>query len=203
MGRVATALATVPQPCRILGTVLRPFCLGHHLLFKRVGLPFAGNSEADAGPDDILIGIAICGGSYDDVLESFLDGTWPEVFARWKRNVQGRWYWPRRVNMVKAERMFREYLKRGYEEPPAWKYKTMGVSLSAPWEVLLKCRLVLAGFTEREVLNGYLPARWYDYFTVSEIHQAQNIGDLKKFKPVFVTDSIGEKLRQAMEAANE
>ena len=64
MSKVATALATVPQPCRILGTVLRPFCLGHHLIFKRLNLPFAGNHEADAGEEDILIGIAVCAGRY-------------------------------------------------------------------------------------------------------------------------------------------
>jgi hypothetical protein len=195
MSRVATATATVPQPCRVLGTVLRPFCLGHHLLFKRLGLPFAGSHEADAGQDDILIGIAVCGANSDDTLESFLDGSWPDVFARWKRSVAGRWFWPNKVNMLKAEKLFRGYLKRGYEMPPIWKYKENGVALSAPWEQLLKVRLVQAGFTERDVLNGFLPARWYDYFTVNELEQAANIADKKKFKPVFYTPHDDEMLK--------
>ena len=40
---------------------MRPFSLGHHLLLRALGMPYAGNPDADCGPDDIVVGLVICG----------------------------------------------------------------------------------------------------------------------------------------------
>ena len=86
----ATALATVPQPFLVLGTPLRPFCLGHHLLFRRLQLPFADAPEAEATDEEILVGVAICSADYEQTLNEFLDDAWADVFAKWRRKVTGR-----------------------------------------------------------------------------------------------------------------
>lgn len=192
MSKFATAAATVPEPCRIFGTMLRPFCLGHHLLFKRLGLPFAGNPLADCGGDDIMQGIAICGGdSYETTLDQFHNGKWPRVFAAWTRQIEGPWWRRRKLSkafLADAEELFRAYLADGYQRPPVWNYKNKdGIELSAPWELILKNRLVMGGYTESQMLNGYLPARWYDYYTISELNAASQCSDKKNWTKVFYT----------------
>jgi hypothetical protein len=39
-----------------------------------------------------------------------------------------------------------------------------------------------------EVMNGYLPERWYDYFTVLELSQADGTPE-KDWKRIFYTQS--------------
>lgn len=190
MIRVASAFATVPQPCRLLGTTLRPFCLGHHLLLKRLGSPLAGDAEAACERADLLVAIAVCATDYETTLNELLDDSWATVFAQWRRDVTGHWwqFWRRKHDLVRVERKFRRYLKDGYEEPPVNKHVGGStVALTAPWELRLKCTLTRAGFSESEALNGYLPARWYDYFTVLELMQVETLEDPKRWRPVFTT----------------
>src|ERR1700728_1431852 len=147
--RYAQAAATLPEPCRVFGTMLRPFCLGHHLLFRRLGLPFAGSPLADAGSEDILVGIAICAGdNYETTLEQFHTGHWPRAVGDWKRQLRGPWWNRRKYSkefLADAETTFRAYLMDGYQKPPVWNYQKDGLSLSAPWELVLKSRLLLTG----------------------------------------------------------
>lgn len=201
--RVATALATVPQPCRVLGTALRPFCLGHLLLFKRLGIPFAAGHDAEATTEDMLIGIAICAASYEETLEALHDGSWPDVFRRWRKDVMPWCRLLRRPNMQRVEKMFREHIRNGLSKPPLFEHlDNTGVEMSAPWEQLLKCVLVGAGFSETEVFNGYLPQRWYDYFTILEIGQARNLTDPKKWRPTFYTNKDDALIEAAKKGAS-
>jgi hypothetical protein len=205
MPRVATAAATVPEPCQIAGTPLRPFCLGHHLLFKRMEFPFAGNATAAATLEDIILGIAICAASYEDTLEAFLCGDWENIVRRWQKRVAGPIWKRRRIDWEDSTALFRAYLADGYQRPPVFQHIPKGgtVTISAPWEELLKCRLVSAGFPETEVLNGYLPCRWYDYFTVMELEQAKTCSDSKNWKKVFFTEADAEEIGAAQSAQPE
>lgn len=191
MSLYAQAAATVPEPCRVFGTVLRPFCLGHHLLFKRMELPFAGKPTADSTSDELLIGIAICGQRYDESLEQMLNGTWQEIFSRWTEDLYGSGFFTRKLTKVElqdGELLFRAYLEDGYQVPPVWRDDFKGgIEMSAPWESLLKNRLVAAGYSEDEALSGYLPGRWYDYYTMAEIKGAAACRDPKTWKKMFYT----------------
>jgi len=176
----------------VFGTMLRPFCLGHHLLFKRLGLPFAGNADADAGDDDYMLGVAICAGnSYEETLEQFHTGQWEHVFAAWTRQLRGPWYRRRKVSRAfldDAQDLFRAYLQDGYKHPSVWRLDTKGgITLSAPWELVLKNRLVMAGYLETDVLNGYMPGRWYDYYSASELLAAGLCTDPKNWRKIFYT----------------
>lgn len=199
----ATAIHCVPEPCQVLGTPLKPFCLGHHLLFKRLGLAFASSAVADATPDQILEGIAICASrSYETTLAAMLTGEWNGIFSRWRSNLNGPWFHRRKADLEDAEFLFRAYLSDGYAHPPIRRYVADGYSLTitAPWEIVLKCELVRAGFSESEVLNGYLRARWYDYYTVRELHAAEVCKEAKRWKKIFWT---AEDERAFREAGNE
>ncbi len=192
MDQYATSFSTVPEPCAILGTSLRPFCLGHHLLFKRLGLPFCGNPLATADWAELQIGIAICGQGWCESHEQFLTGQWASVFARWVRDLRGPWYRRRKIgktDLFNAEVLFRAYLSDGYKRAPVWELEDdkEAISISAPWELVLKNKLVQNGHAEGDVLRKYLPATWYDYYTVSELNAAKVCTDPKKWKRVFFT----------------
>jgi hypothetical protein len=200
----AQSAATVPEPCEVLGTPMRPFCLGHHLLFKRLNLPFCGNSLSDAGDDEVLVGIAICGQSYEDTLEQLLTGTWAKVFERWKLDLT-KTFCPKRFFLFRqtieksilseAKVLFRAYLEDGYQQPPVYKYVTVkGVELSAPWELILKNRLIIAGYTTTEVLNGYLPSLWYDYYSIMELEAADKCSDPAKWRKIFYDERDAKAL---------
>jgi len=203
---------TVPEPCKVLGTALKPFCLGHHLLFKRLGLLFCGHALADVSEEDILVGIAICAGeSYEKTLEQFLTGEWTAVFEKWLKDMRSafaaRLLRRRKFNknLIKdAEILFRAYLQDGYQPTPVWKHDIKGgISLSAPWELVLKNRLVMAGYAETEVLNGYLPARWYDYYTVSELQWASKCKDEKKWRKIFYTQEDAKAINAKPNPQNQ
>lgn len=194
MRRYADARETVPQPSVVAGVLLRPFCLGHHLLFKSLGLPFAGNPDADCGPEDLMLGIAVCGMRYQDTVDAIHGGTWGEVIERWRKSVAGPWYKPKQLDMVEVERLFREHLRDGYTIPPLWSHDDGKIVMSAPWELLLKVRLVSSGFSEDEVLNGYLPGRWYEYFAALELAASAKCEDPKQWRKLFFTRDDAERM---------
>lgn len=188
--RFANATECVPVPAQVAGLRLRPFCLGHHLLFRRLALPFAVGPDAKASQDELLLAVAICSRSYEETLGLLMDGEWHHLIDEWQRKLTGAWI-KRKIDPQRLERLFRDYLRDGYRHPPVWRREAggRGMEMSAPWEQLLKCRLLMAGFSETDVLNGYLPGRWYDYYTVIELNAAQNCTDTKHWRRIFVTES--------------
>ncbi|MDE2106988.1 MAG: hypothetical protein KGL39_57810, partial [Patescibacteria group bacterium] len=165
MRRYANIRETIPQPCRIFGTVLRPFCLGHHLLFARLGLPFHGNPLADSSPGDFFSAVCVCAASYEETLNALLGGEWNGVYARWLARInklrRGPLLFGREKHLVNsakeyeaAKKVFSEHLFDAYRTPPVWRSDRSGaIRFTAPWEETFKCRLISAGFSESEVLN--------------------------------------------------
>jgi len=188
----ASAIETVPEPCHVAGTPLRPFCLGHHLLFSRLELPFARKPLAEASQAAIMLGVAICANSYEGTLAALLNGEWPNVIKRWRKRLVGPWWNRRRGNWINTESLFRAYLLDGYKDIPRRDYIVSGETMSAPWEQLLKCRLVLAGLSESEALNKYLPAAWYDYYTLMEIRSSEGTG--RNFRRSFWTEDDFQRI---------
>jgi hypothetical protein len=169
----ANASATVPEPCQVLGTPLKPFCLGHHLLLSRLGSPLADNPLARVDRESLILAIAVCAGeSYESTLAAMLGGDWPVMVERWTRRLRGPWWRRRKVDWGHSEMLFRAYLADGYQNAPVNRYPGSGdIEITAPWEELILCRLVMAGFAPSFVFNAYLPAAWYHYFTVIELDQ--------------------------------
>src|SRR5512146_420555 len=110
----ADAADTLPEPCSIAGTVMRPFCLGHHLLLKRLGLTFVDNPTADGTTEATITAIAICGDTYANTLQAVLNGEWADTIAEWQKDWRGPAWKRRRLLWPSIKREFRDYLKAGY-----------------------------------------------------------------------------------------
>ncbi len=183
MKRFATIIETVPTPCTVFGTVLLPFSLGHHVMFARHGLAFTDNPEADFTTDELLTGAFLCAHTYEENITGHIRMEFSAAHERWVKQVKRR-----KFDLKEAGEVFREHLREGYRIAPVWRHTCVkGVSMSAPWEMLLRVRLVHAGFTSKEVMNAYLPAAWYDYFAATEIEQLDKCEDASKWKKIFYT----------------
>jgi len=77
------------------------------------------------------------------------------------------------------------------------------VALTAPWEIVLKCRLVQSGFSQSEVLNGYLPDMRYCFEAIRELDQLDHCSDASKWRRTFYTflDAL-EAEQSKLEAEN-
>jgi len=200
--KFATSAATVPEPCSVLGTSLRPFCLGHHLLFKRLALPFCGSPLADAEWEQIQIGIAICGQEWDETLAQLLNGEWGEVFGEWVSRLEFDTFlgfrFRRKLSkefLDDATALFRAYLQDGYKKVPVWENVSdkNAISISAPWEMMLRNKLIQNGYSEEDVMRHYLPAAWYDYYTICELNSAKACSDPARWQKVFFTQDDFER----------
>ncbi len=202
MERFASIIETVPVPCRVVGTALRPFCLGHHLLLTRLGSAYADNPNAKTTTHELLRAIFICAHSYEETIEGQLNGEWTNAATLWMAAVI-----KKKPDFAAARDIFQKHLADGYRIAPVWRHVSPagGVTLSAPWEQLMKIRLVAAGFSLPEVMNGYLPERWYDYFTVMELRLADTIQNQKDWKPIFYTlqDALDSERSKSPQPAAE
>jgi hypothetical protein len=195
MSRVATPRDLIPEAHCVLGTMLRPFSLGHHLLFLRTDLPFVGNPYVFTSADQLALGVFICGTHYTQTLQAILRGEWANEFSRWHKKLKP-WPWQRtRFIHEKEAARFADYLADGYRRAPVWRHESeTAVKFSAPWECLLQARLVAGGFSHTEVLEMYQPAAWYHYQTLAEISQADTCTSLAKWRKIFYTEDDDRRL---------
>lgn len=152
-------------------------------MFVRCALPFADNPNADCNADQLLLAVFACAHTYEEGVEGQVSGEWATSYERWIAKVQ-----KTRPDMKAALATFRAHLADGYRMAPVWRHiSSQCITMSAPWEEILKCRLVRAGFSLSDVMNGYLPERWYDYFAVCEIDAFLACEDTSRWKPTFYT----------------
>jgi hypothetical protein len=167
---------------------------------RRLGLAFSNKTaeELSVAPfGDIMLGVFVCANTYEDTCELFRLGrnSFGDSFTKWLSQV-------RKVRFLESDAsvLFTAYLFDGYKRPPINRRPPSegAIMLSAPWEQLLKCVLVAAGFSESEILNGYMPARWYDYYTVLELKQSDRCKP-EEFKPVFFSKREAEGIEAIKE----
>lgn len=192
--RFADAVECVPEPVQVAGTPLRPFSLGHHLILKRIAPEFCHPSAGAALEplDRILLGVYVCAHDYFNLVEEMVRFRFKDSFSRWADSVKKAF---RKGTFVKTDvgPLFVAYLQVGYAQPPLMEKISADDSsfdLSAPWETVLKARLMQNGFSEREVMEGYLPSLRYSYYTIQEMAQ--------KTKPVpfFLDQETAEGLEE-------
>ena len=202
MSRTATPRDLVPEAHCVLGTMLRPFSLGHHLLLNRVSSPFCGDSDGEivAKPEALALAVFICASPYSQTVESILRGDLVSDHARWVKMLKPRWYQRSRFIHEKESSKFSEYLKDGYRRAPVMRHAGGGIELSAPWECLLQARLMNGGYSEKDALEKYLPSAWYHYHTLNEISQSENLTDITKWRKVFWNESDAARLAAATQS---
>lgn len=200
MSRTATPRDLIPEAHCVLGTMLRPFSLGHHLLFERIESPFVGDREGDvvASPDQLALAVFICAAPYSQTLDAILRGDWVSEHARWIKSLKPRWYQRSRFIHETESQKFSAYLKDGYRRAPVMRHAIAnGVEFTAPWECLMLARLMAGGFSFIEALETYLPAAWYQYHTLGEIKQAENLADITKWRRTFYTAEFAASFKAA------
>lgn len=189
MSRYATPRDLIPEAHCVLGTMLRPFSLGHHLLFARTSSPFEGNEAVVAPPEDLALAVFICAAPYSQTQEAILRGDWESEHRLWTQKLKPR-FWQRTPFKHEVEmQKFTAYLKDGYRRAPVQRHQLAnGVEFTSPWECLMLARLMQGGFSERTALELYMPAAWYHYHTISEIRQADNITNVASWRKTFWTE---------------
>lgn len=187
MSRTATAADLVPDAHRVLGTMLRPFSLGHHLLLKRLRSPYASHAEATGDPADLALAVFVCAAPYSASIETILAGDWDSAFAAWSRQLRAPWYRRTRFHQPTEANAFQTYLRDGYRDVPIWRHEVNGLKLTAPWECLILARLGDNGQQPAAILETYLPAAWYAYHTLAELQRADNWTGKGVWLPTFFT----------------
>lgn len=195
MSRTATPRDLIPEAHHVLGTMLRPFSLGHHLLFARIGSPFEGDPAADATQDNLAVAVFVCAAPYSVTLDAMLRGDWAGEYSRWLRKLKPRFWRASRFTHETEIEKFQQYLAQGYQRAPVWRHKTAaGIEFTAPWECLMISRLMRGGFSYTEAVEHYLPAAWYHYHTQAEIEQADNLTDIVKWRKTFFTEQDADRM---------
>ena len=75
--------AAIPEPFTILGRNLKPFSLGHELLFQRFGVNFSVESKDAPRYEDLILGVLLCSQEFDQALLSLQSRGLPHRIKFW------------------------------------------------------------------------------------------------------------------------
>lgn len=151
--------AAHPEPFRILGRDLRPFCIGHELLLQRFENKFSLESTEQPNEQDLLIAVYICSQPYARgfSLDNFTISKRAWLFSR----VFGPKY------LTAAIIRFHQYIEAHTEIPDFYhtgdpQERTVG----APTIQAVKiARMANSTMTEDEVLNMPFSLAFWDHLT--------------------------------------
>jgi hypothetical protein len=165
------AAAMFPDPVRILGVRLRPYCIGHALLLQRIGSPYVvedGGRRMEDGIGDLLLALWICSQTWEAAAAS--------LHSRRLRVRLQFWAWQlRRANaalaVVCAETQFSRYISQAWHGPTLWEKQRTGPveTPGAPLLAHLKVTLMSAlHCSEPEALSWHVRAALFDCATHAE-----------------------------------
>lgn len=151
------AKAFLPEPYRILGLNLRPFCLGHYLLMQRFGCGYLAN---EMNREDLLLGVLICSMTYRQFLVFIEQKSFEREVKKWGKKIG-------LFDLPEKSDLFETYLKESLEEP---NYIELHPSdNSGDWAQSLKMTLMTRfHFTEEEALEMPLSQALADYYKLAE-----------------------------------
>jgi len=176
--------AAIPEAVQVFGVLLRPFSLGHHLILSRFESPVISGGEA--GIDDVLFAVWVCGHRYEDAIESFASGRiWREL-KRWKRVMRRRQWWGLRpltlAQFMKSSQLFSEYVAAACKSPNLHS-GDKGASVGSPTMQVLRVTLQRElHLSDTEVLNRPLSQCWWDMATLVELNGKGKVIDRDEYK---------------------
>ena len=163
--------AVIPEAVRVFGILLRPFSIGHQVILSRFNSPIVTGGEA--GIEDLLFAVYVCGNTYEGCLESIATGRIFADLKRWRRVMRRRqWYGLRPLTLPRfmlASQLFREYIDAANTLPNLFtdgKGQSIG---SPPIQVLRVTLMRELHLSDTEVMNRPLSLCWYDYSTIVEL----------------------------------
>lgn len=185
--------AALPQPYRVLGIKLKPFCLGHYLLLRRHGCAFVADEQARATREDLIFAVLVCSQSFDEFQSWINDGkvsAWEQCkelarFATFRSSTAEmlaafggrRWQYEtlrigRAVGLFDLKEkceLFQRYLEEHTREPKVWFEKEPTTESGSHWShsvfVVLTGNL---GFTRDQALSMPLHEALLHYFKHAE-----------------------------------
>lgn len=163
--------AAHPKPFTILGKRLKPFCLGHEILFQRFGNRFSIESKEDPTLEDLLTGVHICSQLYrkDATLDNFSIPIRVRIYAK----LMGPSY------LRRAYELFADYIL-AHSEIPDFYTKDDGPKdpVGTPTIQAVKVSLMAnLGLSEEEALNTPLSLGFWNHFSWAEAQGAIQIID--------------------------
>jgi len=154
------AVAALPDPYRILGLRLKPFCLGHYLLLQRFNCAFVASEPQPITREDVLLGVLICSMWNNEFLE-FISGKgfWSEV-RKWGKRVGI-------FDLTAKAGLFQRYLDESLHEPEYIEINS-GEG-TGEWSQNVKMTLMTRlHYDEQSALNMPLSKALAEYYKLAE-----------------------------------
>jgi hypothetical protein len=190
--------AAVPEPFKIFGKKLKPFCLGHEILFQRFGVGFSIEKPLPLREFDLLAGFHICSREYspDYSLEDFSI----PIRARVGSLIYGSKY------IETMEGMFALYVASHARIPDFYSLREgRGAKSGSPTVQTVKVSLMAnLGISEAEALNMPFSLAFWNHLTWGESQRAiQIIDDAEREKIQKCKDleewanALAEKMKES------
>jgi hypothetical protein len=193
------AAAMFPDPVRILGVRLRPYCIGHALLLQRIGSPYVaedGGRRTESGLGDLFMALWICSQPWDQA-EARLRSRRARWLLKW-------WSWQfhqqpdtqAALAFVCAETQLFRYIGHAWRGPTLWEkqrtgpVETPGAPLLAHLKVTLMSSLHCS---QHQALSWPVRAALFDYATHAE--RAGQVGIVSEEDESAVDECIRRNAR--------
>jgi hypothetical protein len=154
--------AAHPEPFRILGKDLKPFCMGHELLLQRFGNRFSIESGEQPTVEDLAQAAYICSHPYSRGFN--LDGFNIAFRARVWRRVFGQKY------LLNALILFQQYIE-AHTQIPEYEFDDKAKERETGTPLIQAVKICLMKHTKRsedEVLNLPFALAFWDYLSFAE-----------------------------------
>ncbi len=192
--------AAHPEPFTILGKRLKPFCLGHEILFQRFGNRFSVESNEAPRIEDCLTGVFICSQPYHN--EASLEGFKIPMRARLVAKFFGPLY------IANAFDLFSRYIAAHTEIPDFYSKgdsdskEEVGTPTVQAVKVSLMSNL---GLSEDEALNVPFSLAFWNHLSWAEaqggiqiIDEAETKRQAEMLARAKALESWVEKLKETM-----
>lgn len=190
--------AAIPEPFTVLGKRLKPFCLGHEILFQRFKNRFSVESEEPPQIEDLLTGVFICSQRYskDVSLDYFSVPLRVKLYAR----LFGPSY------LGRAFALFSNYIASHTALPHFDSVEDDGKRepMGAPTVQVVKVSLMgNLGLSEDEALNTPFGLAFWNHLSWAEMQGHIKIIDeeeMAKIEAAKAFESQVEEMREKLQA---
>lgn len=160
--------AAVPEPCRVLGLLLKPFSLGHYLILSRFNSAFVDEGPRDATRDEVVFAVLVCHFTYGQFFDFIAQKDFAAQVKAWGKQ-QG-------VFSIKEKAaILQKYISEA-SEMPGFVFEEEGSKSGAHWAQTVKVAVVgHCGYTHDEAMNAPLRQVLADFLKHAESNGAVTI----------------------------